>query len=101
MYAEAGTFTVGVGDGDTPVPVGTVDGGLFAELLEQRVKSHTIGKFGRVREVEKSLMLRVSFGRVRKAPRRKAGILLDGARIAGWPDGNAILTTLDALRALA
>ena len=79
LYVEDGLYTVGLWRGDTLLPVGQAP----APFLDAWVRDHTIARFGPVREVEKTLVVSVTFTHVRKAPRRKAGIILDGLRIGG------------------
>lgn len=84
LYAEPGVYAVGVWRDGGLVPVGKAQAGATdAVLLDRWVRDHTIARFGPVREVEKTLVLSVAFNSVRRAPRRKAGVELRGARIAG------------------
>ncbi len=85
LYAEGDSYTVGLRRDGTLVPVGRA-AARDAGALEVWVRDHTVARHGPVREVEKTLVLSVSFGSVRDAPRRKAGIILEDARI------DAILT---------
>jgi len=77
LYVEDGLYTVGLWRGATLLPVGQAP----APFLDAWVRDHTIARFGPVREVEKSMVVSVTFTHVRRAPRRKAGIVLDGLRI--------------------
>jgi len=77
LYVEDGFYTVGLWRGDTLLPVGQAP----APFLDAWVRDHTIARFGPVREVEKSMVVSVTFTHVRRAPRRKAGVILDGLRI--------------------
>ncbi len=99
LYVEDGLYTVGLWRGDTLLPVGQAP----APFLDAWVRDHTIARFGPVREVEKTLVVSVTFTHVRRAPRRKAGIILDGLRIGGLvPDRAAAQAgRLDAVSAAA
>lgn len=85
LYAEAGVYTVGLWRDGALVPVGQAAADDAAPL-ESWVRDHTVARFGPVREVAKSLVVSVTFGSVRKAPRRKAGAVLVHARIVGILD---------------
>jgi len=89
LYAEDSFYTVGLRRDGALVPVGRA-GARDAAALEAWIRAHIVARHGPVREVEKALTVSVSFGSVRKAPRRKAGVILEGA----WID--AILPGHDA-----
>jgi DNA ligase-1 len=95
LYAEEGRYTVGLWQDGVLVPVGqaTAPG---ADSLDRWVREHTIARYGPVREVDKTLVVSVAFTSVRPAPRRKAGVVLQGARIVGLL-GDARADRLDAL----
>jgi DNA ligase-1 len=70
---------------DELLPVGKAYFGFTdAELkwLDQWVRSHTINRFGPVREVEKSLVLEVAFDAVQESRRHKSGLAMRFPRIA-------------------
>ncbi len=100
LYAEPNAYTIGVWKGDHLVPIGqaTADD-ADAAFLAQWARSHTINRFGVVREVEKTMVLSVSFQSIRPAPRRKAGIALRGARVVMVHGDGAVADSLDALSA--
>ncbi|MDE2006190.1 MAG: ATP-dependent DNA ligase [Rhodospirillales bacterium] len=97
MYAEP-EITFGVWNGATLVAVGKAayDG------LEAWIRTHTIARFGPVRETAKTLVLEIAFDTAEAAPRRKSGLVLRGARILGpRPDRQAAdAARLATLRAL-
>ncbi len=98
LYAEPNAYTIGVWREDALVPVGKAQAGdSEAAFLDRWVRDHTIARFGMVREVEKTLVLTVSYTAIRAAPRRKAGIELRGARIVGLASGATPADTLDRL----
>ncbi len=80
LYAEAGLYTVGLRRDGVLVPVGQATSS-YASALDEWVRDHTVARFGPVREVEKTLVVSVTFDTVRPAPRRKAGVVLEGAHI--------------------
>jgi DNA ligase-1 len=88
LYAEAGLYTVGLRRDGALVPVGQA----MADdptALDVWIRDHTVARYGPVREVEKTLVVSVTFGSVRAAARRKAGVVLEGARIVGVLPGGA------------
>ena len=80
MYAETGLYTVGLRRDGALVPVGQATAWIAA-ALDDWVRDNTVARFGPVREVAKTLIVSVAYEAVRPAPRRKAGIVLEGARI--------------------
>lgn len=95
LYAEAERYTIGMWRDGVLLPVGQAVADR-PDVLDAWVLDHTIARYGPVREVEKTLVVSVTFTSVRAAPRRKAGVVLEGARIvAVLPDANA--DDLDAL----
>jgi len=71
--------------GEELVPVGKAYSGYTdAELawLDRWIRSHTIARFGPVREVEKSLVLEVIFDSAQLSTRHKSGVALRFPRIA-------------------
>lgn len=95
MYAQRGhgkrssfysdfTFGAWAEDGQL-LPVGKAYFGFTdAELkwLDKWVRSHTTGRFGPVREVEKALVLEIAFDAVQASNRHKSGLALRFPRIA-------------------
>lgn len=119
MYAQRGSgkrssfysdFTFGCWAGDPDqgadlLPVGKAYFGFSDEelkWLDQFVRQHTIGRFGPVREVEKSLVFEVAFDSVHASKRHKSGVAMRFPRInrirQDKPAHEA--DQLDALRAL-
>jgi DNA ligase-1 len=99
MYAQRGhgkrssfysDFTFGLwrpaeAGGEELVPVGkTYFGFTDAELvlLDRWVRTHTVGRFGPVREVEKALVLEVAFDAAQLSTRHRSGVALRFPRIA-------------------
>ncbi len=80
LYAEPGLYTVGLRRQGALVPVGRATASIAA-ALDVWVRDNTVARFGPVREVAKTLIVSVSYESVQPAPRRKAGIVLEGARI--------------------
>lgn len=116
MYAQRGhgrrssfysDFTFGAWGADGQLlPVGKAYFGFTdAELkwLDKWVRDHSIGRFGPVREVEKSLVLEVAFDSIHKSSRHKSGLAMRFPRIArirpDKPAGEA--DTVPALSRLA
>ena len=78
------TCSVGLLRDGAPVAVGDAPCRLEAgerERLNRWVRKHATGRYGPVRTVEPSLALEVAFEDVRPAPRRKAGLALEGPEI--------------------
>ncbi|MCW1382314.1 cisplatin damage response ATP-dependent DNA ligase [Novosphingobium sp. KCTC 2891] len=99
MYAQRGSgkrssfysdFTFGCWNGDPDagaelLPVGKAYFGFTdAELkwLDSHVRQHTVGRFGPVRETDKSLVLEVAFDSVHASKRHKSGVAMRFPRIA-------------------
>ncbi len=95
MYAQRGSgkrssfysdFTFGCwADDGTLLPVGKAYTGFTdAELkmLDQFVRNHTTGRFGPVREVEKTLVLEVAFDSIHQSKRHKSGVAMRFPRIS-------------------
>jgi DNA ligase-1 len=94
MYAQRGhgkrssfysDYTFGVWNDDELVPIGKAYSGITDQELAQLdrwVRNHTIGRFGPVREVEKSLVLEIAFDAAQRSTRHKSGIALRFPRIS-------------------
>ena len=95
MYAQRGSgkrssfysdYTFGCRtDGGELLPVGKAYFGFTDEELkwiDRWVRSHTIGRFGPVREVEKSLVLEVAFDSIHQSTRHKSGLAMRFPRIS-------------------
>ncbi|MET0589408.1 MAG: cisplatin damage response ATP-dependent DNA ligase [Novosphingobium sp.] len=98
MYAQRGsgkrssyysdyTFGCWNGDPDTGaelLPVGKAYFGFTDEelkWLDRYVRNHTVGKFGPVRETDKSLVFEVAFDSVHESKRHKSGLAMRFPRI--------------------
>lgn len=67
------------------LPVGKAYSGFTdAELkmLDRFVRNHTVGRFGPVREVEKTLVLEVAFDSIHRSKRHKSGLAMRFPRIS-------------------
>jgi len=94
MYAQRGhgkrssyysDFTFGLLEGENIIPVGKAYSGFTNEELKELdkfVRQNTIKKFGPVREVEKKLVLEVSFDDISKSSRHKSGVAMRFPRIS-------------------
>lgn len=95
MYAQRGSgkrssyysdFTFGCwGEGGELLPVGKAYFGFTDEelkWLDRWVRSHSVQRFGPVREVEKSLVLEVAFDSVHLSKRHKSGLAMRFPRIS-------------------
>jgi DNA ligase-1 len=51
-------------------------------FLDRWIRNHTVGRFGPVREVEKSLVLEVAFDAAQLSNRHKSGVAMRFPRIA-------------------
>ncbi|WP_010183152.1 cisplatin damage response ATP-dependent DNA ligase [Sphingomonas sp. PAMC 26605] len=95
MYAQRGsgrrssfysdyTFGCWTEDG-TLLPVGKAYSGITDEelkRLDQFVRGHTTGRFGPVREVEKTLVLEIAFDSIHQSKRHKSGVAMRFPRIS-------------------
>jgi DNA ligase-1 len=95
MYAQRGygrrsgsysdyTFGLWRDDGEL-VPVGKAYSGFTDReliFLDGWIRSHTVARFGPVREVERGLVLEVAFDAAQLSPRHKSGVALRFPRIA-------------------
>jgi len=98
MYAQRGhgkrssyysDYTFGLWR-DTPdseelVPIGKAYSGFTDEelkWLDHWVRNHTVGRFGPVREVDKTLVLEIAFDAAQYSSRHKSGIALRFPRVA-------------------
>ena len=94
MYAQRGhgkrssyysDYTFGVwNEAGELVPVGKAYSGYTDEellFLDRWIRNHTTGRFGPVREVEKSLVLEVGFDAAQLSSRHKSGVALRFPRI--------------------
>jgi DNA ligase 1 len=95
MYAQRGNgkrasfysdYTFGCWDGaGSLLPVGKAYSGFTDEelkWLDQFVRQNTIGRFGPVREVNKTLVLEVAFDAVQRSTRHKSGLAMRFPRIS-------------------
>lgn len=119
MYAQRGSgkrssfysdYTFGCWDGDPDagadlLPVGKAYFGFTDEelkWLDKYVRNHTVGRFGPVRETDKSLVFEVAFDSVHASKRHKSGLAMRFPRIsrirADKPAHEA--DRIEALRAL-
>ena len=67
------------------LPVGKAYSGITDEelkMLDQFVRGHTTGRFGPVREVEKTLVLEIAFDSIHESKRHKSGVAMRFPRIA-------------------
>lgn len=98
MYAQRGSgkrssfysdYTFGCWDGDPDrsaelVPVGKAYFGFTDEelrWLDRYVRTHTVNRFGPVRETDKSLVFEVAFDSVHESKRHKSGLAMRFPRI--------------------
>ena len=80
-----GCWTAPPEEGGELLPVGKAYSGFTDEelrWLDQFVRTHTIERFGPVREVEKSLVLEVAFDSIHSSKRHKSGLAMRFPRIA-------------------
>ena len=94
MYAQRGhgkrssyysDFTFGLLEGENIIPVGKAYSGFTNEELKELdkfVRQNTIKKYGPVREVEKKLVLEVTFDDISKSSRHKSGVAMRFPRIS-------------------
>jgi DNA ligase-1 len=119
MYAQRGSgkrssfysdYTFGCWDGDPDagaelLPVGKAYSGFTdAELkqLDTFVRQNTVGRFGPVREVERTLVFEVAFDSVHTSKRHKSGLAMRFPRIhrIRWDKPAHEADRLESLRAL-
>ena len=119
MYAQRGSgkrssfysdFTFGCWDGDPDkgadlLPVGKAYFGFTDEelkWLDRYVRSHTVNRFGPVRETDRSLVLEVAFDSVHESKRHKSGVAMRFPRISRIRSDKPAheADRIDALRAL-
>jgi DNA ligase-1 len=93
MYAQRGhgkrssfysDYTFGCWHGDILLPVGKAYSGFTdaeLKLLDNWIRKNTIGRFGPVKEVHKSLVLEIAFDSVHSSRRHKSGIALRFPRV--------------------
>lgn len=98
MYAQRGSgkrssfysdYTFGCWDGDPDqgaelLPVGKAYSGFtYEELkwLDRHVRTHTVNRFGPVRETDKSLVFEVAFDSIHPSKRHKSGLAMRFPRI--------------------
>ena len=95
MYAQRGngrrssfysdyTFGCWTEDGDL-LPVGKAYSGITDDelrMLDKFVRSHTVARFGPVREVDKTLVLEIAFDSIHASKRHKSGVAMRFPRIA-------------------
>jgi DNA ligase-1 len=99
MYAQRGSgkrssfysdYTFGCWDGDPDagaelLPVGKAYFGFTDEelkWLDRHVRTHTVNRFGPVRETDKSLVFEVAFDSVHESKRHKSGVAMRFPRIS-------------------
>lgn len=105
-HAGYDTYSLGVWDGDLPVPVANVTASLCAaerEAVERFIAENSLERFGPVRTVRPELVFEIAFDAVAPSSRHKSGIVLKAPRILRWrKDKNAPdATRLRMLKALA
>jgi len=119
MYAQRGSgkrssfysdYTFGCWDGDPDagadlLPVGKAYFGFTDEELrkiDRYVRTHTVNRFGPVRETDRSLVFEVAFDSVHASKRHKSGLAMRFPRIhrIRWDKPAHEADRIDALRAL-
>ncbi|OYW47172.1 MAG: ATP-dependent DNA ligase [Sphingomonadales bacterium 32-68-7] len=119
MYAQRGNgkrssfysdYTFGCWDGDPDagaelLPVGKAYSGFTDEelkRLDRHVRQHTVGRFGPVRETDKSLVFEVAFDSVHASKRHKSGLAMRFPRIhrVRWDKPPHEADRIEALTAL-
>ena len=119
MYAQRGSgkrssfysdYTFGCWDGDPEtgaelLPVGKAYSGFTDEELkkiDRHVRTHTVNRFGPVRETDRSLVFEVAFDSVHDSKRHKSGLAMRFPRIhrIRWDKPAHEADRIDALRAL-
>ncbi len=119
MYAQRGSgrrssfysdYTFGCWTGDPAaggvlLPVGKAYSGITDDelkMLDKFVRDNTTGRFGPVREVEKTLVLEIAFDSIHVSKRHKSGVAMRFPRIARIRTDKpaAEADTIDALKRL-
>lgn len=119
MYAQRGSgkrssfysdYTFGCWNGDPDqgaelLPVGKAYSGFTDEELkriDRHVRTHTVGRFGPVRETDRSLVFEVAFDSVHASKRHKSGLAMRFPRIhrIRWDKPAHEADRIDTLRAL-
>jgi DNA ligase-1 len=114
MYAQRGhgkrssyfsDFTFGAWHGDTLLPIGKAYSGFTDEELKRLdnwVRKNTMGRFGPVKEVKKSLVFEIAFDAVHPSKRHKSGIALRFPRInrIRWDKPAQEADTVDSVKTL-
>lgn len=123
MYAQRGSgkrssfysdYTFGCWNGDPDdvanggaelLPVGKAYSGFTDEELkriDRHVRTHTVGRFGPVRETDRSLVLEVAFDSVHESKRHKSGLAMRFPRIhrVRWDKPAHEADRIESLRAL-
>jgi len=80
-----GLWRAGEGGHEELVPVGKAYSGFTDQelgMLDRWVRNHTIGRFGPVREVEKSFVIEIAFDAAQLSQRHKSGVALRFPRVA-------------------
>ena len=80
-----GCWTAPPEDGGELLPVGKAYSGFTDEELkglDRFVRNHTVQRFGPVREVEKTLVLEISFDSIHESKRHKSGLAMRFPRIS-------------------
>lgn len=96
LYAQAGhgrrsslytDYTFGVWDGDQLVPIAKAYSGLTDKeinSLDKWIRSHTLDRFGPVRQVAAEQVFEIAFEAVNHSTRHKSGIAVRFPRILRW-----------------
>ncbi|MGN3974625.1 cisplatin damage response ATP-dependent DNA ligase [Tsuneonella sp. SYSU-LHT278] len=119
MYAQRGSgkrssfysdYTFGCWDGDPDkgaelLPVGKAYSGFTDEELkkiDRHVRTHTVNRFGPVRETDRSLVFEVAFDSVHESKRHKSGLAMRFPRIhrIRWDKPVHEADRIESLRAL-
>jgi DNA ligase-1 len=80
-----GCWTGAPDEGGELLPVGKAYSGITDDelkMLDSFVRRHTTGRFGPVREVEKTLVLEIAFDSIHASKRHKSGVAMRFPRIA-------------------
>ncbi len=119
MYAQRGSgkrssfysdYTFGCWDGDPDagaelLPVGKAYSGFTDEELkkiDRHVRTHTVNRFGPVRETDRSLVFELAFDSVHESKRHKSGLAMRFPRVhrVRWDKPPHEADRLDSLKAL-